>query len=606
MGLAASQARLLTITSRKSDCEFQSMRLSHEKIALSRSMTDISNEYQNALDQTKLVYDFYGTNDKSLDVSYDLLMKPSELNGYMPILTTDSTGKVVLSAKYAAAARAAGIPTEGLGTLPSDLLRNRYLESLQATGIITSAACESYKAITYSQDVGVGSTAAVSEIVEEMTYEEMLENYFKNINIDLSEGINPDIDCAVDDSLRVLVNTTEEGATNVSMYDILNGNTQYTLVYKARARDSYNEDQAQMEGMTSISNWWLNDGAGEALLAQLREALSTSDPAVQTALAYADTMVNKMVNVDSVLQLTNRADAGDNKTKFDVNKKDTVAIEMGGADDKFVYDSKIIGSSKGNNREAAELFQQDFAIVTNAKNYIGYYSRTVRMPSDDKHVQYESLSMNIGNVLKAYLTYFADAMSGFNSEYYVNKGGKMSITDNDHLCVTMTGGRTVAESKLVGNTPAGATKPLDFTFNVVTCREVNASDALMSSFYDALFNQICMRGWVENNNVTNNEYLQDMFKNGMMYVTATSEDGYYYQNNYGSFSYIKEVADDEAIARAEAKYNTEKAKLTHKEEMLDLKMKNLDTEISSLTTEYDTIKSLISKNIERGFKRYDA
>ena len=31
MGLAAGQARLLTITGRKSDCEFESMRLSHQK-----------------------------------------------------------------------------------------------------------------------------------------------------------------------------------------------------------------------------------------------------------------------------------------------------------------------------------------------------------------------------------------------------------------------------------------------------------------------------------------------------------------------------------------------------------------------------------------------
>ena len=29
-----------------------------------------------------------------------------------------------------------------------------------------------------------------------------------------------------------------------------------------------------------------------------------------------------------------------------------------------------------------------------------------------------------------------------------------------------------------------------------------------------------------------------------------------------------------------------------------MKMKNLDTEISSLSTEYDTIKNVISKNIE--------
>ena len=64
MGLSASQARLLTITARKSDCEYQSMRYSHQKMSLSRNMTDISNEYQNALDATKLVYDFYGTGDK--------------------------------------------------------------------------------------------------------------------------------------------------------------------------------------------------------------------------------------------------------------------------------------------------------------------------------------------------------------------------------------------------------------------------------------------------------------------------------------------------------------------------------------------------------------
>ena len=57
MGLAAGQARLLTITGRKSDCEFESMRLSHQKIALAREMADLSNEYQNSLDQSKLIYD---------------------------------------------------------------------------------------------------------------------------------------------------------------------------------------------------------------------------------------------------------------------------------------------------------------------------------------------------------------------------------------------------------------------------------------------------------------------------------------------------------------------------------------------------------------------
>ena len=80
MGLAASQARLLTITSRKSSAQFESMRLSHEKLALSRSLTDVSNEYQNSLKQTKLFYDFYGIGSTDNMLSYGLFMTPSYIN----------------------------------------------------------------------------------------------------------------------------------------------------------------------------------------------------------------------------------------------------------------------------------------------------------------------------------------------------------------------------------------------------------------------------------------------------------------------------------------------------------------------------------------------
>ena len=136
--------------------------------------------------------------------------------------------------------------------------------------------------------------------------------------------------------------------------------------------------------------------------------------------------------------------------------------------------------------------------------------------------------------------------------------------------------------------------------------EVSSDDLGQATFYDALFNQLCANGWTENDNVKDNDYLQKMLENGMLYVTKMKEDGYYYQCNYATDNYIKVVADERKIAAAEAKYNTEKAKLNAKEQTLDMKMKNLDTEISSLTTEYDTIKNTLSKNIERGFKRYSA
>ena len=61
-----------------------------------------------------------------------------------------------------------------------------------------------------------------------------------------------------------------------------------------------------------------------------------------------------------------------------------------------------------------------------------------------------------------------------------------------------------------------------------------------------------------------------------------------------------------AKTEIEIECDGEKQKINAKENIIDMKMKNLDTEISALTTEYDTVKSVIDKNIEKTFKRYDA
>ena len=103
-------------------------------------------------------------------------------------------------------------------------------------------------------------------------------------------------------------------------------------------------------------------------------------------------------------------------------------------------------------------------------------------------------------------------------------------------------------------------------------------ECLEASFYDTLFNRICLDGWVENPQIEDQNYMQEMLKSGKVYMSSISDDGYYYQGNYSTDKYISEVTDDEAVARAEAKYNTEKTKIQNKEDTIDLKMKNLDTE----------------------------
>ena len=194
-----------------------------------------------------------------------------------------------------------------------------------------------------------------------------------------------------------------------------------------------------------------------------------------------------------------------------------------------------------------------------------------------------TVSVNLNNLAKAFLTSYVQYMQGIDSsEYGYQKG---YITDCNLY----------------------DPKEDDFIFTIVNETNIENGDSqLYANFYDALFNQICINGWTENAQIDDQDYMAEMLKSGMVFISSISDDGYYYQGKYSTDKNILEVADEEAIAKAEAKYNTEKTKIENKEQTIDLKMKNLDTEISSLTTEYDTTKSLISKSIEKSIKRYEA
>ena len=133
MGLAASQARFLGITLRKANCEFRSTELAQQRLELTNQMTDISQEYANALNSTKLVWhnaavcDSFG-NPTDFGLSYSLLMMPSAANDYNPYMVSTRTGAIVLNSKYAQAAKDAGISMGG--STPSAEGRNKFLKSL--------------------------------------------------------------------------------------------------------------------------------------------------------------------------------------------------------------------------------------------------------------------------------------------------------------------------------------------------------------------------------------------------------------------------------------------------------------------------------------------
>lgn len=64
---------------------------------------------------------------------------------------------------------------------------------------------------------------------------------------------------------------------------------------------------------------------------------------------------------------------------------------------------------------------------------------------------------------------------------------------------------------------------------------------------------------------------------------------------------IQEVEDEREIALIEQKYQNDLDALEQKDNQFDLELKKLDTEHNALQTEYDAVKSVIEKNVEKTF-----
>ena len=561
MGLAASQARLLTITTRKADCEYQSMRLSHQKIALSRDMTTLSNEYQNSLTKTKLVYDFYGTGDTSTPLSYSLMMTPSILNNNVPIMLTNAEGRVVLDDKYAAAARAAGIPQEGLNGYPSNAIRDAFLQALGEEGIISPNVAKDLQDITYDPTTGVGTSPSTSIITETGNIDALKDRIAEltsscEIPVLTNEETGSEGDKYHDKGsinptngngtvlAKVAGGTTSTTTDPITLADLM-GDDQYLWIGASKDRLANDASNALAERIANEIIPWIHE--------QLCAILDIGDAEQAAALDYA--LVETTNLYQDVIEGQNKIQVGSKERKWKNNIKKT-----------------INGSKDG----------QIFGYAYTAKRHDSLWWKI--FGNDDA-----SVSVNLNNIVDAYLTFFADSLGNLESGYDISSGPNNRASSN-----------VVTDDE----------KYL-YTFKVGS--KYSAANLETSQFFDALFNQLCERGWIESGVDKNGEslvhdpaYIQEMMANGMMYMTTLDDDGYYYQGNYSTNSYVKEVADEDAIALAEAKYQTEKQKLNSKEETIDMKMKNLDTEISALTTEYDTVKSVISKNIEKSFKRYQA
>ncbi len=124
-----------------------------------------------------------------------------------------------------------------------------------------------------------------------------------------------------------------------------------------------------------------------------------------------------------------------------------------------------------------------------------------------------------------------------------------------------------------------------------------------AQWYTNLFKRM-QQGYkaIENGLASSSQWMEYALESGI--VTLEQVDKSYNWNSldYKSCTKITEETDDAAVTKAEAEYNRAMNDIEAKDNIYDIELKNIDTEHTSLQTEYDVIKGVISKNIDRTFK----
>lgn len=619
MGLAASQARFLGITARKTSCEYKSTEIAQQKLEITNQLSDISVDYANAMNATKLIWNNEAAT-YDYGVNYGLLMTPSAMNNYNAYMVTTNSGAIVLNAAYASAAKAAGISKAGgIGSQDS---RDKFIAALVPEGIITQ---DSANAITLT-DRQFDKNGKFTEITN--TDKTQNNGIVKN---DSSVAWNPVTGMGAVPMDKESVDMMDLSAMILSE-SIGQQTVDWDQLFLPIAQENENKNQnpkkliTQSEYDRIITNYDKQIGEKQAALEAADDA---SKPAIRDELNKLKTEKKdyEKNNKENIMPaVTNPFNTGNSlNAQFSIISGSTIKNE----DIKDMTLGEILASNvvliKGTNDTKA-FTESAMKLLESFANILGYDRPTGTGLNVDESAQKAlEFAFNMtkhmyefGSIVKGSGGTNTSSMvdnSAYNGAVNNNRIGSNGTQTAISLTNMMSSFLTYYDNYLRGNdSPYYVGQSLDTTNYVTddssymyvgrsTNNEVTRSQKL-ADFFDQIYNNICEHGWREDAAIEDGEYFESMLKNSRYCLSSLNNDGYYYQTRYNETGYMVEVSDEDAIARAEAEFTQKKAELTYKEDSIDMKSKKLDAEISMLSNEYEAVKNLISKSIEKTFTMF--
>ena len=583
MGLSASQARLLTITARITDNEYHSQQISNAKMRLANDSNAARVEYQDALDSSMLIYngfDSYGNSTQTPLTAHVLAQYQPLRNQYALVNTSNQILVNATDAKN----------FEETNNLVDFLDRYGLLEGYN--GEYTTFE-KDYN--DYIEDMVDYNTKIAQYKLDKKAYDDYLKAYAEweesNSVTDLAEvfansvGIseNPIAYCygeAIGNNATHTPNPTCYLHLLNMMLDYDGSNTVPIAQHTYVASCDVNGKSGTSDALDSFTT---NGQIGGMFKEDYFEIMKEISDALNETKAgkYLRNCDGKDQDSQSGNLIQDAIDAHRTPTALEILKSD------------FVYDpaTKKFTELKSLKQKTKDMYY----IIQNRVN-LGLDNETMKnmlinfTEGDMKKLTIDDPPEEVADPGKAPKEPVKPTLPDVivndkeKAQWYINLWERMNGSTECPKIQTKDG-----------------TNEMDEYFRIEVLESLKAIKNNNGKNYQVL----------DSNLATSSVWLEDVLSQGIVVLQRIETDSVNSKkkNNWKDIIYTDGAefttqVDDNAIAKAEAKYQQTMSEIEYKDKKYQLKINKLDSEHNALQTQYSAIQSEIAKNVERSYKTF--
>ena len=572
MGLAASQAKLLSITTRLSDNELRSQTLTAAKMALSNQTSAASKKYINALNSTELLYGTYDMNGNKTTIA----LTGTALSEYAPLKNQyaliNSSGQVLVSETQA-----------------------KYYEK--------SENINDYLAFNGVDRIDTGETRTVTNPDYEDAYNKWKEDYDKWKNSQPDKQIYAGekvIQEAYDEpgtpawTERVHTSEIYEAVMSTGCIGYALGDQNCYMHVLASLLGA--GDHTTTSGVTyhiyegndrcEDGYYWCWNTDRHPVAQSLKDELKTLYPCGEVHDETVDICMNGQL------------------LKKDVYCKDEYCDPTKTLYQKLVdllwdvHDDYCLGSGTGGSATRENIarfwhfveFDLDEATIIEHEAVPGEHHDAITEPIYEDNPAWqewydsEPPMTDVPPTIDEIIYEYNDADK---AQWYVNLWHRMNGASD-----TKDGNQTTSSTNTTG------------FWNEMIHNETTTTTQRWAVLEDGLMNS---SKWLQNALTQGTVTLEQVQFTGESTESNTGlKDVSWKSIIYSSAQDITEQTDETAIAKAEAEYERAQNDIEAKDKQFDNMLKLLDTEHEALQTEYESVQQVINKNISRTLKIYSA